>query len=666
MIRHFVHAIPLTTLVLIGTLACPVIAHASDDTESALQGITTYEFGQSRQPLSKVAELVRASQDDAKQRVELANRLAGLLELETTFDCKQFVCRQLALIGGPEQVRTLAKLFADEKLADVARLALDAIPGDEAAAALRSQLNTASGNARIGIIQSLSQRRDANSVKPLAALVLDPHTEVAQPAALALGNIGGAEAMAVLAKAKDETKGRLQQLVWEGYLRGADRLAADGEVEKSLAIYEEALAAAEPTSLRPMALAAVARITPTGSLTEDDAGFVPLFNENDFTGWYGDIEDGWRVENGVMICEGNSIWSDAEYGDFILRFDFRLTPNANNGLGIRLPHAGFAAYDCMELQINDDSGDEWQHLQDYQRHGAVYGIAPPKIGHLKPVGQWNSQEIIAHGRQITIKLNGVTILDVDLDIAARLGMLDGLDHLHFPGFYRASGCLNFQGHGSRSEFRNVRIRTITTPRPPGPEYEGFVDLFNGNDLTGWQERFTNGNVAEEPSWHVHDRSLVSGANLLYVMPRQFEDFILRFRFKQSSGSDSGLLLRTATPPGVPGMEIQIRDDTASNNGDANERHGSIVGIAPAAGEHLRPVGQWNVQEVIARGGQITVNLNGKTILEKNVWELGEKLDEQQHKANAGLTRSIGYIALLGHGDDKEHPTEFCNIRIKEL
>ena len=665
MTRYFARVSSLTALVLAAAVAPPASADPAADAETALEQIAAYEFGQSREPLSKVAQLVREVQDLPNERAELAARLAAMLEQETTFDAKQFICRQLALIGGPKQAAALSKLLADEKLIDVARLALDAIPGEEAAAALRSQLSSADGKTKIGIIQSLGQRHDKNAVAALSTLVRESPAEVAEAAAIALGNIPGPEALAALGAVRDG-EGRVAQLAWEGVLRRADGIAADGQAEKALAIYEEALAAAEPTSLRPMALAAIARITPIGPVTEAAAGFVPLFNERDFAGWYGDVTDGWRVEDGVMICQGNSIWSDAEYGDFILRYDFKLSPNANNGLGIRLPPAGFAAYDCMELQINDDSGDEWQHLNDYQRHGAVYGVAPPKTGHLKPVGQWNTQETIAHGRQITINLNGVTILDVDLDHAARLGMLNGLDHLHFPGFYRASGCLNFQGHGSRSEFRNVRICPIKTSRPPRPEYAGFTDLYNGRDLSGWQERLPDGGVVEEPTWHVKDRSLVSGANDIYLMHRQFENFILRLRFKQSVGSDSGLLVRTATQPGVPGMEIQIRDDSTGGSGDRTLRHGSIVGVAAAGGEHLRPIGQWNVQEVIARGGQITVNLNGETILETNVWELAEQLDDSQRKQHSGLSRSIGFIALQGRGDKDGAPTEFCNIRIKEL
>ncbi len=206
--------------------------------------------------------------------------------------------------------------------------------------------------------------------------------------------------------------------------------------------------------------------TDTKPITADvEDGFEPLFNGKDFTGWYGDVEEGWRVEDGVIICEGETIWSEREFDNFILRFDFKLTPSANNGLGIRLPRGGFAAYDCMEIQIMDDTGERWKEgVKPYQLTGCVYGIAPPLPGHLEPVGEWNSMEVIANGRQITNTLNGVRILDVDLDEATKDGCLDGLDDLHLPGLERVKGCLCFQGHAdledNRVDFRNVRIKEL--------------------------------------------------------------------------------------------------------------------------------------------------------------------------------------------------------------
>jgi hypothetical protein len=150
-----------------------------------------------------------------------------------------------------------------------------------------------------------------------------------------------------------------------------------------------------------------------------------------------------------------NLFTEKEYGNFILRFDFKLTPGANNGLGIRAPLEGDAAYVGMELQILDDSADVYKNLQPWQRHGSIYGVVPAKPGHLKPVGEWNSQEVIANGRQITIKLNGQTIVDANLDDVKDEEVLK-----NHPGLQRKKGHIGFLGHGSPLAFRNIRIKEL--------------------------------------------------------------------------------------------------------------------------------------------------------------------------------------------------------------
>ena len=150
-------------------------------------------------------------------------------------------------------------------------------------------------------------------------------------------------------------------------------------------------------------------------------GFMPLFNGRDMTGWIGNTT-GYYAQDGKIICDpkkaGGNVYTADEYGDFTLRFEFKLTPGANNGLGIRAPLEGDAAYVGMEIQILDDTDPKYASLQPYQFHGSIYGVVPAKRGCLKPVGEWNSEEVIAKGRQITVKLNGKTIVDADIDKAS--------------------------------------------------------------------------------------------------------------------------------------------------------------------------------------------------------------------------------------------------------
>ena len=183
----------------------------------------------------------------------------------------------------------------------------------------------------------------------------------------------------------------------------------------------------------------------------------PLFNGKNFEGWTG-ATDGYLIEDGNIVCPehgGGNLFTKEQFSDFIFRFEFRLTPGANNGLGVRTPLQGDAAYVGMELQILDDAAEQYQNLKPYQYHGSIYGVVPSKRGFQKPVGEWNFQEVIARGRQITVNLNGETIVDVNLGKIKQ--PVDGKDH---PGLKRKKGHIGFLGHGSRVEFRNIMIKTV--------------------------------------------------------------------------------------------------------------------------------------------------------------------------------------------------------------
>jgi len=111
----------------------------------------------------------------------------------------------------------------------------------------------------------------------------------------------------------------------------------------------------------------------------------------------------------------------------------------------------------MELQIIDDDAPQFQDLHDYQFHGSIYGVVAAKRGHLSPMGQWNHQEVIAKSLQITVNLNGTTIIDADL---SKIEDADTPDDKEHPGLKNESGCIAFLGHGAHVEFRNIRIKEL--------------------------------------------------------------------------------------------------------------------------------------------------------------------------------------------------------------
>ena len=192
-----------------------------------------------------------------------------------------------------------------------------------------------------------------------------------------------------------------------------------------------------------------------------EKGFTPLFNGNNLDGWVGN-KTAYRAENGMIVIDpkgagGGNLLTENEYGDFILKFEFQLTPGANNGLGIHAPLEGDAAYVGKEIQILDNDADKYKDLQVYQFHGSGYGVMAAKRGFLKPVGEWNVEEVIVKHPKITVILNGETILEGDYLEASKNGTLDGKEH---PGLQRSRGHIGFLGHGDVVRFRDIRIKEL--------------------------------------------------------------------------------------------------------------------------------------------------------------------------------------------------------------
>ena len=184
-------------------------------------------------------------------------------------------------------------------------------------------------------------------------------------------------------------------------------------------------------------------------------GFQLIFNGQNLDGWRGDTT-GYIVEDGVIICKpGGNLYLPKDYKNFIIRFDFQVPPNGNNGLGIRAEMGKDAAYYGMEIQILDDYADCYKTLKPYQYHGSIYGVVPVKRGFTKPAGEWNTEEVTANGSHITVKINGEVVTDAD--IANITETMDGRQH---PGLHNESGAIGFLGHGAKVMFKNVRVKEL--------------------------------------------------------------------------------------------------------------------------------------------------------------------------------------------------------------
>lgn len=237
--------------------------------QQALERLKTYEYGQPRKPLATLELFIAKATGDAKLKSVIAARLGELLaDPQTTIAAKRFICEQLLIVGNDSHVPTLVKMLDDPKTAEMARQALEGIPGEASLAALRDALAKLKGKALVGVINSLGVRRDEKSIAPLVERLRGEELQVAAAAAEALGRIGSAEAAEALTAAKPR-KG-LEAIVFEAKLRCAERLVAGRDPRTGLAIYWKIPLGADTSAHR--GLAAMSGMARAG---EDQA--LPVF-----------------------------------------------------------------------------------------------------------------------------------------------------------------------------------------------------------------------------------------------------------------------------------------------------------------------------------------------------------------------------------------------------
>ena len=420
------------------------------------------------------------------------------------------------------------------------------------------------------------------------------------------------------------------------------------------------------------------------STANDNLIFTSLFEKDAdlATNWIGNLK-GYKVENDTIIAQPKCghIFTKKEYQDYVLRFDFKLEPHANSGIGIRAPHPDSGkgtnvAYSSVEIQILDNTHPKYAKLKDYQFHGSVYGIAAAKKGAEKPLGEWNHQEMRLQGNQLTVILNGQLILDADIS--------KGDAGKFAKGRNRASGHIAIAGHGPGVTFRNISVAEIDNafalPAKDNEAPEGFTQLFNGKDLTNWKglldrpfdkphkRKTLNADKLKELQakadesmnrhWSVTEQGELffdgkKGGHSLATL-KQYQNFEFHVSWKIDKDGDSGIYLR-----GLP--QVQIWDP-------ANEKvkkHGAHKGSGalwnnPTEGKWPlvkadKPTGEWNHFFIRMIGDRVSIWTNGKLTVNDaplyNLWEKGKTPIPVMEQ-----------IELQCHG----HPTWFKNIYIREL
>lgn len=405
------------------------------------------------------------------------------------------------------------------------------------------------------------------------------------------------------------------------------------------------------------------------------AGFTALFNGKDFAGWHGlehfdprqlwamtpeqqeklfkdrdaAFKAHWRIENGELINDGEGPYATTvqNYGDIELLLEYKTVALADSGIYLRAN---------PQVQIWDftKEGGKWNIGAD-KGSGGLWNNSPgapgkdPFVLADKPFGEWNQVRILQTGDKTTVYLNGKLVVD----------------HAAMENFWDrsiplwAQGPIQLQTHGGEIRWRNLFIREIPTSEANVTLAEpGFVSVFNGRDFTGWAGPLDN--------YEVKDGSIrckpEKGGTIYFN--QDYADFVARLEFKLPPGGNNGLAIRYSGEgdTAYAGMcELQVLDDTSAQYKDLDPRQfcGSVYGIVAAKKGHLRPVGEWNYEQVTVKGSTIKVELNGAVIVDADVSKVTEYMAKSAHP---GKDRKHGFFGFAGHND----PVQFRNIRIKAL
>jgi hypothetical protein len=447
--------------------------------------------------LSGLAKYVTRPGADPAERAAFGGAVAKAIGATTHAKTRAFLIQQLLYAGGDEAVPALQALLTDEAVGTDARMILETIGTPAALAAL--------GQAPPPAAPEVAATPELTDPVVAWTRVVEPMLETDPAGAFEIvlsGLEGGnddirAAAAGIAASHYADAKytSKLDRLAKRGdgnyraeYLA---MLGARGD-EKSLRTIDDFLDD-DDEAIRRAALGAVLAIgggdadklieelfeeaqnnenfrrleadllAVTGGdayvLPADAEGFQPIFNGKDLRGWMGFLR-GYAVEDGAIVCKDSplNIMTIKEFSNFALRFEFNLTPGANNGIGLRAPEKGKVSEEGLECQVLDEKDPQYADLEPYQFHGSIYGLVPAISGHVKGPGEWNEQEIRMEGSRVVVTLNGTVIVDADLIEATKDGAMDGKEH---PGVHRTSGRIALLGHGDTVYFRNLRVKELS-------------------------------------------------------------------------------------------------------------------------------------------------------------------------------------------------------------
>jgi hypothetical protein len=169
------------------------------------------------------------------------------------------------------------------------------------------------------------------------------------------------------------------------------------------------------------------------------------------TGSHVQPPDIWTLHGGILHCDGRGfgfLRFKRQVSDFVFAGEFRLARGSNSGIGIRtIPYVSIPASRpsnaSYEIQLIDNPGEV-----SAKGNMSIYRYFAPSSNPQKPHDQWNAFEITCCGPRLLIRLNGVTVHDIDQSLHEAIKTTP------------LSGFVSVQNHHSVVDFRNLRLREL--------------------------------------------------------------------------------------------------------------------------------------------------------------------------------------------------------------
>lgn len=404
----------------------------------------------------------------------------------------------------------------------------------------------------------------------------------------------------------------------------------------------------------------------TLSQAEIADGWELLFDGETLSGWRdynGDsLTQPWTVVDGCIQAAGDGsdlsgyIVTDREFDNFILDWDWKLGKGGNSGMIYHVvedPYFKVPYVTGPEYQLIDNEG--WEEinapskLEEWQKVGVDYAMHLPNPDSMfvNPQGEWNNSRIVFDNGHVEHYLNGHKILEFEAWTDDWFARKNAGKWEMAPEYGLADrGVICLQDHGSPASFRNIKIKQL--PKKVTGEAK---DLFNGKDLTGWENNGTE-------LWYVNDEGLMvceSGPDKAYgylATREYYNDFDLTVDFKQLANGNSGIFFRSFIEPPVKvhGWQCEVAPKGQDSGGIYESYGRGWLQQIPDEKENILKEGEWNTMRLRVEGDHVQTWLNGEPMVDFT----DEKIGEAQ-----------GRIALQIH-DGGGIKVQWKNLKITKL